>query len=293
MPTPWQRDLEAAGRDLLDWLRAKLPAATDLRMSELVAPQSSGFSNETLLFELAWSADGREQNEKLVVRIQPTGYQIFPEYDLSLQFRVMERLASTEVPVPKMFWLEEDPGILGAPFYVMGQVAGRVPTDNPPYHMGGWMHDISPEARARIWWGGIESLAKIHRVDVRAADLEFLDRPELGADGLEQELSYYERYLGWAARDRDQPIAEAALDWLQKNKPKDEPTVLTWGDARIGNIIFDGTSPAAVLDWEMACLGPPAGRIALPQRPVERAADRDVAQRDDDVQRDGGGCQAL
>jgi aminoglycoside phosphotransferase (APT) family kinase protein len=33
-------------------------------------------------------------------------------------------------------------------------------------------------------------------------------------------------------------------------------------DARIGNIVFDGTRPAAVLDWEMATLGSPEEDLA-------------------------------
>jgi aminoglycoside phosphotransferase (APT) family kinase protein len=32
--------------------------------------------------------------------------------------------------------------------------------------------------------------------------------------------------------------------------------VLSWGDSRIGNVMFDGFDPVAVLDWEMAGVGP-------------------------------------
>src|SRR5574342_1426704 len=140
MPTAWQRDLAADSPKFEAWLRRRLPQARDLRMSPLVQPQSSGFSNETLLFEAEWSEAGRARHEALVVRIQPIGYQVFPEYDLGLQFRSMSLLAKTDVPVPPVWWLEvEDTSIFGAPFYVMGQVRGRVPTDNPPYHSGGWL----------------------------------------------------------------------------------------------------------------------------------------------------------
>jgi aminoglycoside phosphotransferase (APT) family kinase protein len=258
MPTPWQRDLEADAVKFERWLRAKLPDAKDLEMSPLVAPQSSGFSNETLLFELAWSEAGRRRAESLVVRIQPIGYQVFPEYDLGLQFRTMQLLAGTDVPVPPVHWLElEDTQIFGAPFYVMGQVQGRVPTDQPPYHAGGWMHEITPAEREAIWLGGFDAMARIHRLDVDATGFYFLRRPELGATGLDQELAYYDRYFEWAARGRPQPVIEAAREWLEKHKPTDEPECLLWGDARIGNIIFDGTEPAAVLDWEMVGVGSP------------------------------------
>ena len=257
MPPPRKRDLESDRKQLVAWLGTKLPDASDLGVSELVGPETSGFSNDTLLFDLEYRRQGRREQEPLVVRIQPTGYQVFPEYDLGLQYRTMDALAATDVPVPRMRWLEEDSGVLGAPFYVMSQVRGRVPPDNPPYHAGGWMTEISPAERAAIWWGGIECIARIHRLDYRALGFGFLDKPELGATPLDQHLSYYRRYLEWAARGLPQPTAEAALEWLQQHQPGGEPTVLSWGDARIGNIIFDGTTPAAVLDWEMVGLGSP------------------------------------
>lgn len=258
MPTPWTRDLAADGLRLKAWLETKLVGAKDVVISELVAPAGSGFSNETLLFDLSWREGGEARREKMVVRIRPTGFQIFPDYDLARQFNAMRRLEATDVPVPRMLWLEEaDTGILGAPFYVMRQVAGRVPPDQPPYHTGGWLTEISPEERRSIWLGGLESMARIHRLDYRVAGFGDLERPPLGATGLDRQLAEYERYHAWAARGREHPITEAAWEWLLANKPAGEPEGIVWGDARIGNIIFDGTRPAAVIDWEMVTLGSP------------------------------------
>jgi aminoglycoside phosphotransferase (APT) family kinase protein len=259
MPTPWQRDLEQDAPKFERWIRSRLgDDATDVKVENLVAPQSSGFSNETLLFDLSWKEGGASRREKMVVRIQPIGYQVFPEYDLGLQFRTMQLLGPTPVPVPRVHWLEqEDESIFGAPFYVMAQVPGRVPTDQPPYHAGGWMHDITPAERERIFLGCFASMAKIHTLDVDETGFGFLRRPQLGATGLDQELAYYAQYYEWAARGKDQPVLQAAREWLEANKPKDEPESLVWGDARIGNIIYDGTEPAAVLDWEMVSVGGP------------------------------------
>ena len=263
MPTPWQRDLATDRERLGRWLAARIPGAENLRLSELRAPQSSGFSNDTLLFEAEYSRGGRVQREALVARIQPTGFQVFPEYDMGLQFRTLELLAPTEVPVPRARWLEaRDASVLGAPFYVMDQVPGRVPPDNPPYHVTGWVTEISPDERAALWWGGIECMAKIHRLDWRAVGFGFLDRPDRGKTALEQQLAYYADYLRWAAGGREQPTVEAAFAWLREHAPSGEPTVLSWGDARIGNILFDGTKPAAVLDWEMVGLGSPEMDLA-------------------------------
>lgn len=263
MPTPWQRDLGRDRKNLTEWLASRLPDARKLRVSELTTPQSSGFSNDTLLFDLEYDQDGAVVREPLVVRIQPTGYQVFPEYDMGLQFRTMEKLAKTDVPVPRMYWLEEDDtDLLGAAFYIMGQVQGRVPPDNPPYHKDGWLTEATPEERNQVWLAGFECMAKIHRLDWEALGFGFLDKPELGDTALDQQIAYYKNYLEWAARGREQPTAEAALEWIEKNKPDDSRRCLCWGDARIGNIIFDGTTPAAVIDWEMVTLGSPEQDVA-------------------------------
>jgi aminoglycoside phosphotransferase (APT) family kinase protein len=258
VPTAWERDLVGARAALARWLAAKLPRATELELSELTAPQASGFSNETLLFDLAWREDGRHHAESLVVRIQPTGFAVFPEYDLRVQYESMRLVASAGIPVPSMRWLEaDDTSVFGAPFYVMSKVAGRAAADRPLYTAEGWLKELAPADQARIWWGGIESMAAIHQLDWRALGFGFVDQPELGVTGLDQQLAYYARYLRWTARGKPQPIAEAAFAWLQKNKPVDEPDSLVWGDARIGNILFEpnGTKVLAVLDWEMVTHG--------------------------------------
>ena len=258
MPTAWERDLVAARQKLAGWLARALPRATELELSQLSAPQASGFSNETLLFDLAWREDGGRRKESLVARIQPTGFAVFPDYDMRVQYDSMRLLAKAGIPVPRVLWLEPgDTSVFGAPFYVMAKVEGRAATDRPLYTAEGWLKELPPADQARVWWGGIESMAAIHNLDWRALGFGFVDKPELGRTGLEQQLAYYERYLRWTARGKPQPIAEAAFAWLQRNKPVDEPDSLVWGDARIGNILFEpgGTRVAAVLDWEMVTHG--------------------------------------
>ncbi len=256
MPTP-QRDLEETGRALLEWFATRLPDAEDIRMSELTGPSNTGFSNDTLLFDLEWQEAGTPRREGLVVRIEPTGFQIFPEYDVGRQLRVMQLLAGTEVPVPRMFWLEEETAILGAPFFCMERIEGRIPSDNPPYHTGGWITEISPSDRARLWWDGLDVLTRIHRLDWRGAGFDFLEEPGLTGSPTEHQLRYYRRFLTWAARGRPQPTTEAALEWLEKHCPQREPVALSWGDSRLGNMIFREGRCVAVLDWEMVTLGNP------------------------------------
>lgn len=136
----------------------------------------------------------------------------------------------------------------------MDKVDGRVPADDPPFTAAGWiLDDLSPDERRRLWQQSIDTLAAIHAVDWRTAGLEFLDTAD-NHSGLEACMSFWRRTFAWAADGEPNPTIEAALDWLEHNKPDGAtaPLVLNWGDARVGNIIYgDDRSPAAVLDWEM------------------------------------------
>lgn len=256
MPTAWTRDVEADGKKLVEWLRSRLPEAKDLSITTLTQPGSSGFSNETLLFDLSYTQGGTSHCDKLVARVQPIGFQAFPSYDLGLQFRTMQLLGATNVPVPEVLWLEEeDTNVFGAPFYIMKHVKGRVPSDNPPYHMAGWLTEATPDERAQVWWGQVESLANVHKLDYREAGFEWLENPALGKPGLDTNMAHYDSYFEWAAAGREQPTLAAARLWLEENRPPEDHIGIVWGDARIGNIIYDHCTPAAVVDWEMVTLG--------------------------------------
>jgi aminoglycoside phosphotransferase (APT) family kinase protein len=257
LPLPRGRDLEKTRRQLADWLRARLPAAGDLAVSPLSGPAATGFSNDTLLFDVAWVEDGRQKTLPLVCRIEPTGFGVFPRYDVAQQFRVMDALHGTPVPVPRMHWLETDPSLLGAPFFVMERVEGRIPSDNPTYHMDGWMKACATDERAAIWTSGLDALAAIHRCDPDALGIDFLDAPPPATDTVGWQLDAWRRYFEWVAGDRRFPTHEAAWEWLQAHRPPASSRAgLCWGDARIGNQIFRDGRCVAVLDWEMATRGP-------------------------------------
>ena len=257
MPAPRGRDFEKTRQQFAEWLHGKLPRATELVVSELSGPAATGFSNDTLLFDLESVEDGRRELRALVARIQPTGFGVFPTYDLRLQYRVMAALRGTDVPVPQMLWFEPDESLLGAPFYVMERVDGRIPTDNPPYHVGGWITEIRPEERGAIWSSGVDTLAAIHRCDAAKLGIDFLDAPPAGADSVAWQLETWKRYADWATGERAFPTLEAGWRWLQaKRPPPSQRRDLCWGDSRVGNMIFRDGRCVAVLDWEMATLGP-------------------------------------
>lgn len=259
MPEPRGRDLEATREALAPWLRARLPGRPKVELSALSGPSDTGFSSDTLLFDARISEGGRERVERLVARLEPRGFNVFPHYDVAAQFRILEILgARTDVPVPRARWLETDESVLGVPFYVMDRVEGVVPTDNPPMHVGGWVPGLSEEERERLWWNGVEVLARIHRLDPFALGLDFVGSPARGADPQEKELARYEHMVAWGLPESGRyPVIHRAFDWLRATKPEREPVGLCWGDSRLANMIFRDLECVAVLDWEMALLGNP------------------------------------
>lgn len=231
--------------------------AGDARVADVTVPRSSGMSNETVLFDATWTGPGGTRTERLVARVSPTGPAVFPRYDLGCEFAVMSALARhSSVPVPGMYFHEPDPDLLGAPFLVMARADGRVPADDPPHTTEGWVHDLGPDQRATLHDNGLRVLADLHAVDLDGIGLGFLHtRPDAGVAG---QLRLWRETFAWAAGDDRNPTVEAALDWADANQPTDlGPDVLNWGDARIGNLIYDDAlAVAAVLDWEMVCVGP-------------------------------------
>jgi aminoglycoside phosphotransferase (APT) family kinase protein len=262
MPKPTERSIEKTRDDLARWLAGRIPDARDIEIRSLGGPEETGFSSDTLLFDFTWTENGARRVEPVVVRLEPSGFPVFPSYEIAWQYKLMDGLRGVGVPTPRMLWLEEDPSCLGARFYVMERVEGRIPPDRPPYHMDGWMLQAAPAERASLWRSGIEAMACVHRADWRALGFGFLDRPEFGKTGIDQQLGYYERYLAWALGSDRHSTCERAMKWLRANQPSEEPVRLCWGDARIGNMIFRDGKCVAVLDWEMATLGNPAEDLA-------------------------------
>jgi aminoglycoside phosphotransferase (APT) family kinase protein len=250
---------EQAEQQLTTWLATKLPGAQDVRVFDAHVPADAGLSAETILFEASWTEDGAEQRRNLVARVRPSGAAVFPDYDFEVEFRAIEAVGRAGLPVPEALWYEQDTSGLGGEFIVMERLYGRVPTDDPPFTATGWVLELSPEQRATLCDNALKVLADIHAVDWRAAGLDLLDRRELGAPGLDQHLAYWENTFEWAADGEANPTVEAAFEWIRENRPaEDEPLVLNWGDARIGNMLFaDDQSVAGVLDWEMVSLGSP------------------------------------
>lgn len=261
-----QRDLGETRGVIEDWLTGRL--GHRVQVSELTIPSGAGVSNETFLFRArtldgASVQDGAGREEEYVLRLHPSpDFQVFYDPEFRTQFDLLAALhESTDVRVPRVYWYEDDPAVFGRPFFVMERVHGNVPVSMPLYTREGFLTDASPVQRHRAWTGAIEQLAAIHSVP--ASTVAFLDRPEWGDNGLDQQLTYWERAAEWGLGDHYPAQLDEMITWLRANKPAAPDIGLSWGDARLGNVMFDADfNVAAVLDWEQACLIGPTADLA-------------------------------
>jgi aminoglycoside phosphotransferase (APT) family kinase protein len=140
----------------------------------------------------------------------------------------------------------------------MAHVDGVVPPDLMPYPFGGnWLFDASPDEQVRLQRRSVEVLAELHAVDVSDDACDFL-RSEGAGTPLRRHVDGQRAYYEWVVADSaPSPLIERGLDWLEHHWPKEETeAVLSWGDSRIGNIMYRQFEPVAVLDWEMVGVGP-------------------------------------
>jgi aminoglycoside phosphotransferase (APT) family kinase protein len=252
------RDLEATRATLERWLTTVLPTGTRASVNDLQLP-AAGASNETILFHAAWDEAGGPREERLVLRVQPSNYQLFPDGDVFLQWRVMKALAQhhPQVPTPQVRWREHDATVLGAPFYVMTHVDGEVPNG---YHSA-LMQALEADQRANLFRNGLRMLATFHRLDWTRG-FDFL-LPQHGPPGLESYLGWVQRWYEWARDGRHFDAVERAITRLRDDMPPDTEISLLWGDSRPGNIMFspDDQRVAAVLDWEIANVATPEADV--------------------------------
>jgi len=164
------------------------------------------------------------------------------------------------VPVPELYWSEHDAGFVGAPFFVMGRVEGLVPPDLMPYTFGdNWLYDATPEERQTLQSATVGVLVELHGIDAAPETFEYLAFATRQAGShLRSHVAHTRAWYDWVAQESGpSKLIERAFEWLEDHWPAEEgPAVVSWGDSRIGNILYQDFRPVAVLDWEMAGLGP-------------------------------------
>ncbi len=265
-PTPSLENPVAVRECLQEWLRENHFAGKSLSISEFVIPENTGMSNITILFDARWKDQGVEKSQAMVARLQAQGEKLaFPTYDLPMQYAAMETLSQIPgIRVPQLVALEASGTVLGMPFYIMAKTNGVIPPDIPPYHLDGWILHSTPPEREQLWWSAIRMMATLHRFPLDREPLKSFIAAYSFPRNLAEQLQYWEDYMHWGLEGTQNPHCEAALQWLKQHRPPQESLGLCWGDSRMANVIFypDKTDVAALLDWEMLCLGNPLQDIA-------------------------------
>jgi hypothetical protein len=140
-----ERDPLETARTLESWMAGRADVEVP-RVDQVSIPSSTGWSNETVFFEAAWREDGVDRQERLVARIAPSGYRVFPDDTFPLQYTAMRTLAEhSDVPMPVIHWFESDVRWFGQPFWIMEYVEGDIAADTPHYAGEGWLKDAPAE----------------------------------------------------------------------------------------------------------------------------------------------------
>jgi aminoglycoside phosphotransferase (APT) family kinase protein len=190
-----------------------------------------------------------------VLRRQPPGKLLKSAHAVDREYRVLEALADTDVPVARVFHLCEDPGVIGSMFYVMEFCDGNVYWDASLANIG------SNALRTRMYDEMSRVMAAIHSVDLEAAGLTDYGKPG----------DYFQRQFDrWSKQYRASELEtidemDSLMAWLENGIPEDDGRVsLVHGDYRVDNVMFspDNSRIIAVLDWELSTLGHPFADLA-------------------------------
>jgi aminoglycoside phosphotransferase (APT) family kinase protein len=183
-----------------------------------------------------------------VLRRKPFGPLLPSAHAVDREFRLISALAATGFPVPRAFALCEDPGVIGAVFYVMEAVEG-------PIHWDGSLPGMAPAERRAAYEALISTLARLHGVDYAAIGLSDYGRP---GNYFARQVERWTKQYRASETDRIE-AAERLIAWLPRTVPEQDRTTIVHGDYRLDNVVFapEGARVAAVLDWELSTLGDP------------------------------------
>lgn len=224
-----------------DYLKANVDGLSgDIEVSQF----PSGFSN--LTYQI------RADNMQMVLRCPPIGAKVDKGHDMEREFKVLSALYPVFPRCPKPLVYCDDKSVIGAPFFVMEKLSGIILRQNLPEGL-----TLSEDQMRKLCENLTDTLAEIHNIDMEAAGLTHIGRPQ----------GYVKRQVqGWSARYKkavtpDAPGFEAVMEWLADQMPADtDRPVMVHNDYKMDNLVLDPASPetiTGILDWEMATYGDP------------------------------------
>lgn len=245
------------------WIERAVP---DFRGPSFLTKYGFGQSNPTYRLDAASGV--------YVLRRKPFGPLLPKAHAIEREFRILTALQNCDVPAPRPLALCEDASVLGAPFYVMQHVPGRIFVDQT-------LPDMSPSGRGEIFDAMNDVVARLHRQDPVTLGLADFGR---GEGFLERQVALWIKQ--YRASEHERIVAmEALIEWLPENLPPQQPARIFHGDLRLDNMIFDPVEPKviAILDWELSTIGDPIADFAchaivwrIPARLFRGLADIDL-----------------
>ncbi|MHB1536902.1 MAG: phosphotransferase family protein [Solirubrobacteraceae bacterium] len=226
------------------WLEPRLELGELPLQAELI---SGGRSNLTY-----WLRAG---DREWILRRPPLGRLLPSAHSMAREYLVLERLANSAVPTPRVLGICEDEQVIGAPFYVMELIRGRIL--RAPEEV-----DLTPAQGRACGSALVRTLARLHLLDYERLGLGELGRP----DGYtERQVRRWHRQLQ-AGRARELPLLDELGRRLAEAIPPAHHSSLLHGDYRIDNVVLDpehAGSVRAVLDWEMSTIGDPLADLGM------------------------------
>lgn len=211
----------------------------------------NGHSNLTYLLRM--NGDGREY----VLRRGPLGPVAPKAHDMAREFRLLQRVHPHFREAPGVFYLCEDPALLGAVFFLMERRDGLILRDDVPRELA-----QTPNYPQRVSEAFIDCLVRLHAIDVSTTGLITLGKPE----------GFLERQVqGWSdrwnrAKTDEMPKMDRVIGWLGSRRPPSPEPTLVHNDYKLDNVMLQTGAVdciEAVLDWEMATVGDPLADLGM------------------------------
>lgn len=215
-----------------------------------------GASKMQMGFQLHRDEPGKgPTSTPMMVRMEP------PE-SLNTTSRLREfqliRAVTGRVPVPELYWVDNDAEFFPEPALIYGLVSGVTkPSQTDSGRVTGLGTTFGPQERAALGPQFLEHLGLIHTTPLDDVDLSAFARPTVGTK--EASLWQLNRARRVWEEDRGEalPLMDVASAWLERNMPTIDTVSLLHGDFRTGNFLYDETTMkiTAWLDWERGYLG--------------------------------------
>lgn len=186
---------------------------------------------------------------RLVLRRPPLGELLASAHDVAREHRILSALQGTDVPLPRVLGLCEDPAVTDVPVLAVSHVDGTVVDERADAEA------LSPAARHAIGLSLVDTLGRIHGVDLEAVGLaDLASHKPYAARQLKRWSGQWE-----LSRTRELPELERLTERLRTLEPEPGEVALVHGDCHLRNLIVDpdDASVRAILDWELCTLGDP------------------------------------